>query len=149
MAFKVGDKVKIVKKGRSDCSIRFFGQTGIINNVQRTCVDLDLPGWYGGVYFDEIELVNGTTGVSLASIKLPQGYTYSSTPPIVTSSTYPDWFNLPFGDGGDTTWENEITKSKPAGPKCECGQSVAANNELEDDGTFHQRYCPKFKEPQK
>lgn len=63
--FKVGDKVKIVNRKQSAASARFLGKIGIVEMVdyydQKGFVTLEINGKSadGGIWFDEIELVNG------------------------------------------------------------------------------------------
>lgn len=60
MKFKVGDRVKVVKKGQSAASKNLFGRIGVIikTGFNHCVLDIESPNCTG-IYYDELVLVGG------------------------------------------------------------------------------------------
>lgn len=58
--FRVGDRVKVIKAGRSEASRLLIGLIGTVTKVYSHCVSLDIEMGLrnnGGLWLDEIELI--------------------------------------------------------------------------------------------
>ncbi len=65
MKYKVGDCVKVVKRGRSAASHKYYHKVGIITTLYRNneicSLDIETEKWPGGFWCDELELARFKT----------------------------------------------------------------------------------------
>lgn len=61
MTFKIGDVVKVVKKGNSYASKRYFRRKGTVIKAYIDCATLDIEKSPTGFWNDELKLIKATT----------------------------------------------------------------------------------------